>query len=276
MPLHHQEAHARKIMVDHQPGLHLVWYYDRIFVQPIPAYFYEPSVWDYLRQPGTKYKKLLASSLGFMRSWSFLVQYETDFDLACKKKLIPKKPDGQMPTWEEFCQFIIPFAAVKDSDVTNRYTFGELRLTRINRTAIIARRKLAYFHIHPQWGSYLAHILAPVITIFAIFSVVLEAMQVQLNAQQISGGSPAPSSDDGSSPSSSSTINLTSQWAAFNSVSLYFPIIVLAVIAAIIGATITMILLMAIKDFIWGSSVRAERKTHPNSTKGRKSHGIVW
>jgi hypothetical protein len=265
MPLHHQEAHARKIMVDEHPGLHLLWYYERIFIKPIPAYFYEPVVWEYLRQPGQDREQLLKACLGFMRSWSFLVQYEIDYDLACSKKLIPKKPDGSFPTYEEFCDFIGNFANLADELVNRRYTFGELRLTRVNRTALITGKRLAYFHIHPQWGSVLAHILAPVITVFAIFSVSLEAMQVQLNAQQIVSSSPGPA------PGSS-----TSVWPAFVQMTLYFPVIVLSVIAALLGGTGLGFTFMAMKDAIRAKSVRHKKKTRQDWRAGEKSHGMVW
>jgi hypothetical protein len=275
MPLHHQEAHGRRIIVDYHPGLHLLWYYEQVFIKPIPAYFYESSLWEYLMQPGDERSKLLKACLGFMRSWSFLVQYELDFDLACEKKLIPKRADKTFPTYKEFCDFLEAFAHVGDKEVNLRYQYGELRLTRINRTAVPAAGKMAYFHLHPQWGSVLAHMLAPVITIFAVFSVALEAMQVQLNAQQIFGGSPGPSNDTSSSTSADNSDTSSTNWVAFNSVSLYFPIVVLTVIAAILGATVLGFTLMAVKDLLWAKSVRVKKK-HNKPRAGEKSHGMIW
>ena len=177
---HH--AHARKVLVNEHPGLHLVWWHERIFVKPIPAYFYSKAFWDFLEDANLA---VYQAAVGFMRSYYFLIQYEIDFDEACDKKLIPKKPGGTHPTYKEFCAFILPFKEVNDDFVCRRYHYGELRLTRINHTAMLFRGKLAYFHIYPQWGSFLAHTLAPIITVFAVFSVLLNSMQVALAAQQV-------------------------------------------------------------------------------------------
>jgi hypothetical protein len=253
MPLHHQQAHAREVMVDEHPGLHLVWYYERIFVKPIPAYFYSPAFWEYLKDADPRVHQ---AAVGFMRSYCFLVQYEIDFDKACDMKLIPKKPNRQHPTYEEFCNFIAPFRTVKDAFVCRRYHYGELRLTRINKTAMF-KGKLAYFHIYPQWGSFLAHSLAPVITVFAVCSVVLNSMQVTLAAKQLT----PDSIDDG--------------WMHFVNVSLYFPVTVICLIALLIGIAVLGIFTMGMKDLIWAKTVRY-RKRRGDANAGQKSHGIIW
>lgn len=152
MALHHQEAHARKVFVNEHPGLHLVWYYERIFIKPIPAYFYSSEFWKYLKEADAE---VYRAALGFMRSYYFLIQHEIDFNQACECGLIPKKPGegGVHPTYEEFCRFIDPFRHVTDSEVNRRFHYGELRLTRINRASIFTGR-LAYFHIYPQVSRY--------------------------------------------------------------------------------------------------------------------------
>jgi hypothetical protein len=263
MPLHHQKAHDRNILVDYHPGLHLVWYYDLIFVKPMPAYFYSRAFWEWIKDAEPD---VYRASLGFMRSFYHLIQYELDFDLAVDKKIIPKRPataagqEAQVPTYEDFCAFMAPFRDVVDAEVCERYSFGELRLTRIDKTVLFFKGKLAYFHIYPQWGSFLTHILAPVITVFAVCSVVLNSMQVTLAGIQQQQQTP-----DGSA----------SQWDPFVQVSMYFPVTVMILIALVIGGFLVAILLMTFKDFFWVSGVRKEKR-NGDMNAGEKSHGVIW
>jgi hypothetical protein len=240
-------------LVNEHPGLHLLWYYERIFVKPIPAYFYTQAFWDFVEQAEPSVHK---AAVGFLRSYYHLIQYEIDFDEACAIRLIPKKPNGEHPSYEEFCDFISPFKDVSDDHVCRRYHYGELRLTRLNKTAMLFRGKLAYFHIHPQWGSYLSHILAPIITIFVVISVVLNSMQVTLQA--VAG-------PDGVDP----------RWDRFVDVAAYFPVAVVCLIAAVILTTTLGILIMGVKDLVWAKSVR-RKKARGDTNAGEKSHGLVW
>ncbi|KAK3694149.1 hypothetical protein B0T22DRAFT_437252 [Podospora appendiculata] len=254
MPLHHQKAHARDIIVVEKPGLHLVWYYDRIFIMPIPAYFYSTAFWVFLEQAEpTAYK----AAVGFMRGYYYLIQYQVDFDKACAIGLIPVLPDGtnKHPTYEQFYDFIAPFCHVDDASVSRRYHYGELRLTRINRTYVLFKFRLAYFHIYPQWGSFLAHLLAPIITVFAVCSVVLNSMQVSLAA--LSSG---PVQD---------------AWPSLVSVSLYFPIAVIVLIAVVIVAALCGMFVKGIADLIWVNKTR-KRKEAGDPDAGEKSHGVIW
>ncbi|KAK1757310.1 hypothetical protein QBC47DRAFT_153965 [Echria macrotheca] len=255
MPLHHQKAHAREVMVNEKAGLHLVWYYERMFIKPIPAYFYSQAFWDYLRQAD---EDVFAAAVGFMRSYYYLIQYPIDFEDGCKMRLIPKKPDGHYPTYEEFCKFMEPFVQVDDNHVSRRFHYGELRLTRINRTAFLFRRRLAYFHIYPQWGSFLAHIFAPVITVFAIFSVVLNSMQVGLAALAMGPG------------------NEDSGWPAFISVSVYFPVAIIIFVAGFLSFALLCLAIMGIRDFIRGNRVRRRKKKGDLTVEDEKTHGMVW
>ncbi|KAK3991275.1 hypothetical protein QBC44DRAFT_323964 [Cladorrhinum sp. PSN332] len=259
MPLHHQRAHAREIIVNEEPGLHLVWYYNSIFIKPIPQYFYSKAFWEYLEESD---EGLYKASLGFMRSYYYLIRFEIDFDLACNKhKLIPKKDDGEFPTYEEWCNFIDPFSLVGDDHVNRRYHYGELRLSRINRTAMLFRGTLAYFHLLPQWGSFLSHILAPLITAFAVCSVILNSMQVTLASIEVSSetGHEVPGAG----------------WGSFLNVSLYFPLIVILSIALVIGAATAGMFFMGLKDLIRGNTVR-QKKKNGEVNIGRKSHGMIW
>ncbi|KAK3392892.1 hypothetical protein B0H63DRAFT_3006 [Podospora didyma] len=253
-PLHHQKAHAREIMVNEKPGLHLVWYYERIFVKPIPAYFLSQAFWDYIQEAEAD---VYRAGVGFMRSYYCLIQYELDFDLAVKLRLIPKlSSTNEFPTYEEWCAFIEPFRHVDEATVNRRYHYGELRLTRINRTAMFFKFSLAYFHIFPQWGSFLAHMLTPIVTIFAMCSIILNSMQVTLAAIDMG------EYDD------------SKGWPSFVNVSIYFPIAVILLIGTVLGAALIGIVFMGYKDFTKGNKVRDAKKKGDWSV-GEKSHGMV-
>lgn len=258
MPLHHQKSHARKIVVDENPGLHLLWYYEFIFIKPVPAYFYSRAFWIYIEKADPE---VYRASLGFMRSYYWLIQYEVDFIEACKEHLIPKKGNGKLPSYKQWCEFIEPFGEVGDDHVNRRFHYGELRLTRINRAAMLFKFSLAYFHIYPQWGSFLAHMLAPVITVFAVCSVVLNSMQVSLAAIEVgdSVGHEPPSG----------------AWVEFLDASLWFPVVVMVSIAVIIAASLAGMLFMGVKDLVRGNDVRQKKKSGDLKAGGR-SHGMIW
>lgn len=276
MALHHQPAHGRdRIIVDELPGLHLVWYYERIYIKPIPAYMYSQEFWAYMHDADHDVYK---ACLGFMRSYFYLIQYEIDFDKACELKLIPKMPtaalndgaeagqtpataaEARLPTYEEFSAFVAPFgdpSLVDDDDVSGRFKYGELRLSRINKTTMLVRRKFAYFHIYPQWGSYLSHIIAPLVTIFAFLSVIFNALQVTLAAHEVGYDTISPN------------------WYPFLDVAVWLPIVVMVVIAALLAAVIGGVVVMGLKDLIWAKNVR-HRKKQGDLTAGEEAYGVVW
>ncbi len=253
-PLHHQRSHAREIKVTENPGLHLVWYYEMIFIKPIPLYFYSGAFWEYLENVDPELRR---ACLGFMRSYYLLIQFEIDYREACKLNLIPPKANGKKPSYEQWCEFIKPFAKVGDNKVNRRYHYGELRLSRINRAAVFRKGSLAYFHIYPQWGSFLEHTLAPIITIFAICSVVLNSMQVGLAAIVIEPGS------------------TTGTWPKFVSASLWFPVAVMIAIAIILAIALVGICVMGVLDAYSGNNVRRKMKKGEDGL-GRWSHGMTW
>ena len=261
MSLHHQQAHERKIIVNEYPGLHLVWYYDRIFVKPIPVYFFSAEFWTYIRKADERVHR---AAVGFMRSYYYLIQFELDYDQACEKKLIPKIHNGsdRYPTYVEFCRFIEQFSEIKNDETCRRYHYGELRLTRINRAATLRKGKLAYFHIYPQWSSYLQHFFAPVIVVLGGCSVIMNAMQVNLGAQEM-----LADAEDGYA-------GLNRAWSRFVSFSLYFPAVIITMIAGVVGIALMGTLGMALGDLLRAKTIRRERKSG-SWVPPRRSHGMI-
>ena len=261
-PLHHQAAHAREVIVNEQPGLHLVWYYDRIFVKPIPTYFLSADFWAYLKGVD---KNVYKAAIGFMRSYHRLIRFELDYDMACKIKLIPRNHDlplttrdhgcgEEYPTYAKFCRFIEQFADIKDDDVCERYNYGELRLTRINHATLLRKGHLAYFHIYPQWGSYLRQLFAPIILVLGGASVIMGSMQVNLNAQEM--------------------LMSTGNWEDFVKASLYFSAFTIILIAGVVGLLMAGSLGMAVHDFFRARGIRDEKR-RGITDHGRRSHGMI-
>jgi hypothetical protein len=243
--LHHQAARGRKVIVVENPQLHLVWYYDRIFIKPIPRYLLSHAFWEYLR---TK-KELHQAAIGFLRTYSHLIRYERDFRLAVSDDLglIPSD-DGEQPiTFERFAKFIKPFSALDDDDVNPRHHYGELRLTRLNMCVRLFLGKVTFHHVDAQWGTYLGKWLTPMLSLFAIFSVILSAMQVELAVQN-----------------NSKDIN---KWDIFSDISRWFSIATILLTAMGIVFLCLLIIFMFFHD-IWFAQMVLRQE------RGRKCQGL--
>lgn len=132
------------------------------------------------------------AAAGFVRSYSYLIQYESDFRLAQSETLclIPADDgNGEPVTFERFATFIENFAQLTDAMVNPRYEYGELRLTRLNIITRLFLRKLTFHHIDAQWSSYLGHFIAPLLSAFFIITLPLSAMQVELAVQNLGNSS---------------------------------------------------------------------------------------
>lgn len=187
-PLHRQIVKGRKIVITEEPRLHLVWREDRIFIKPLPQYLTSHSFW---------HKFLNASSdsvvddvnprraaLGFLRTYFYLIQYESDLRIAQEPDLclVPKDV-----TWPQFCHFSAGFNDITDNEVSGRYQYGEIRLTRLNYYAPILLGRSNYQRTDYQYRAYFARIQGPILCAFAFFSILLNCMQVFLSAAALEG-----------------------------------------------------------------------------------------
>jgi hypothetical protein len=181
-PLHHQAARSRTIVPTEKPHLHLLWYYDRIFIKPIPPYLLSSVFWVYLEH---RMPDVARAARGFMRTYSFLIRYQRDFDLAQREdlKLIPVDDGTRVIDFVRFAAFIHQFDDIDDAEVAARYHYGELRLSRLNLLAPLLFRKLTYHHMNAQWSTLLSKVFAFTLTVFLVLSTILSAMQVRLQAQ---------------------------------------------------------------------------------------------
>lgn len=225
-------------MVAENPQLHLIWFHDRIFIKPIPRYLLSHAFWEYLQTED----QLAKTAAGFLRTYSYLIRYESDFRLASSEELglIPPDDGANPVTFERFAKFIRPFALLKDSNVNPRHHFGELRLTRLNICARLFLGKLTFHHMHPQWRSYLGQFFGPLLSIFAIFSVVLSAMQVGLAAQGFR--------------------DVERNWTVFSSVSRWFSLATILLVAIGVLLLIALIIFMGVHDIWFAQSVLRQKK----------------
>jgi hypothetical protein len=185
-PLHHQAVKLRNIVISENPELHLTWYYDRIFIKPLPKYLMSFHFWDtyLIYQPSSVDRErdtIRRSALGFLRSYRYLVRYESDFNIAIEKGLLPKAA-----TWEGFSRFVSDLREIRDSDVTGRYAFGEIRLSRLNFYIKIILGKSTFHKVDGQYGAYFARFYGPILFILGMTSIVLNALQLEMAVETLS------------------------------------------------------------------------------------------
>jgi hypothetical protein len=240
-PLHNQIIRGREIVVTEDPGLHLLWYYDRVFIKPLPPYLTSHAFWkEFLcRESSADLRK---AALGYVRSYRHLIKSQSDFNVAEEKKLIAKGVDAKA-----LLRFLHSFESVSDDDVTLRYNYGELRLSRINLYIRFYKRRLFYRKMQWQYSDYLSSLVAPFVFAFALVSTALSAMQVVLAAQQPNG-------------------NQTHGWQKFTSVSQWSAVVFLILIAmcTLLFPFIVSVLLLRELLFALGctSSRRKVGRTH--------------
>jgi hypothetical protein len=236
---HHQLVRGREIVITENPELHLVWYYEKIFLKPIPEYLMSHAFWTYylcrdsdFRKsspvPSAQRSELVKGILGFLRSYSYLIQHESDYLLAIREsqRLLPEKVE-----WRDFALFISRFADVQDIDVSPRYHFGELRLTRLNFWAKVRLGRFYFQKVHGQYGSYFARFYGPLLFVFAIFSVLLSAMQVVLGVEQATG--------------------VKGPWQTFASVSRWFGVVSITSVAVTILILLAILLIIIFREVIY-------------------------
>ena len=180
--LHHQIVRGRNIVVTENPELHLVWINSRVFVKPLPLYLLSHAMWvgclsgkfvDGITPEDSQC--IERAGLGYLRTWYYLVRHESDFRLAKEYHLIP-----DTVSFHDLLLFIRHFAHISDCDVSDRYRYGDLRLSRLNMWAKIFLHKWMFHRVHGQYGEYFAQLYGPILFIFAVFSTSLSAMQVVL------------------------------------------------------------------------------------------------
>jgi hypothetical protein len=197
-PLNRQHVREREIVATEDAHLHLVWQPNRIYIKPMPACLLNYDFWaTYLSEPTHDTFATLSPQtsnplhvndrrmvLGFMRSYALLVRHRVDFKLACKADLLPAEI-----SWDEWSKFIVHFRNFEDEDVSNRFHYGQLRLSRLDWAVRLLRPSSAHtkwFYEIPHWSisEFLKQSLAPLVFGFTSLSLVLSSMQVLVSVPE--------------------------------------------------------------------------------------------
>jgi len=230
-PLHELLVKGRDIVVTENPELHLVWTDNRVFIKPIPPYMLNHAFWATHLTPGEpgfasktldkqRQEALTRAALGYMRTYYYLIRHESDLRIARQSHLLPLESNDV--NLEDFHRFITGFGDIQDDEVSPRYTYGTLQLSRLNFWAKVFLHRFQFYQVHRQYGEYFARFYAPILFFFGILSVVLSAMQVGLQATGAGGSG-------------------RDAWAALQPVSFWFCVATLLCICAI-GLVISLLL----------------------------------
>jgi hypothetical protein len=156
-------------------------------MKPLPRYLLSQRFWelfllDQSTRLGDHREAVRKAALGYLRTYRYLIRHESDFTIAKQDhlSLIPQEVD-----WSAFCHFISALDDIKEVDVSGRYNYGELRLSRLNFYAPFFLGKFHFEQIHGQYGDYFARLYGPVFFVFAVVSTVLNSMQVGLAVDQV-------------------------------------------------------------------------------------------
>lgn len=206
--LHQHVLRGREVVINEDPEFHLVRYYERIYLKPLPGYLLNYTFWEKYLQPESNNTinatQLAQRSLGnfdrhrtvvgFLRSYGYLIQHESDFVIAQKAHLLPS-----YVSFDRFQTFIHSFRVAPDEDVSDRYMYGQFRLTRLNWATRLVylgrlisrpppggnRHKVRMEFKNVNFGQtfqIISRYAAPLAFVFALLSLVLSSMQVVITA----------------------------------------------------------------------------------------------
>ena len=175
-------------------------------------------------------QEIAKAACGFLRSYAYLIRHKSDFSRATTERLIPKH--------SEFIDFITNFQRIDDKHVSQRYQYGELRLTRLNFWTKIFLRRFTFHKVHGQYGAYFARFYGPILFVFGIFTVALSAMQLALRT--------APSESQ--------------SWSAFASVSRWFSVYTLVCVAAVIFFLLFLLSALSLRETIFALKTLYHKK----------------
>jgi hypothetical protein len=240
--LHEYDSTQRTVTVSENPGLHLVRNYHVVYCKPIPHCLLNYDFWTrYLTSPTSSFpisdslhKETQSpasstspqdltteckASLGLLRSYTFLITHESDFNVARRVGLIPSTV-----SYTQFQHFIEPFKRIPDSAVSPRYHYGHIRLTRLNLAVRLLRPRAlgktfpwSYDTMHWHAGQFVGRFAAPLLFFFASLTLVLSSMQVGLAAKPVED---------------------SAHWELLAVVSLWFSVAILFGIVAVAGAVV--------------------------------------
>jgi hypothetical protein len=185
-PLQRQKMMRRKIILTETADLHLTWSNSGMLIKPLPRYITNLTFWTkHLCQDN----ELHRAACGFLYSYTWLICYESDFEIAKEAKLIP---NISWSSWRKFAQNVRASIEVDPVNSINpRYLYGELRLGRLNLIyRLFGRGKghsfiRAYHFDYRTYEEFFRQNFAWILTVFLYATVILTAMQVGLATSRL-------------------------------------------------------------------------------------------
>jgi hypothetical protein len=238
-PLHHQRIKGRSIFVTEDPRLHLVWLHDRIFIKPLPEYLLSYDFWENFLDPTSSplvdCDRLRRAALGYLRTYRFLIRYQSDLQVAQKEslQLVP-----QHITWSAFNKFIGQLDNIDDSKVSERYHYGELRLARLNLYAPFLFSRFHFEEVNGEYSDYFSRFYGPILFGFAAFSTILNSMQVELAVEQLT----------------------VTKWPAFWALCRWFSTITLALTSVLVLCIVGLWSVLVLDEWIYAVKDRLRRR----------------
>ncbi|KAJ2997900.1 hypothetical protein NUW58_g477 [Xylaria curta] len=185
--LHQYPLLRRQIVITEIPSHHLISDYSVIFIKPLPSYLLLHEFWaDHLSDPA-----LHSAACGFLLSYTWLISYRSDFDIAKECRLLPENLTWN--AWKSFAASFIDHLDASGSQLlSKRYNYGELRMSRVNYiykfipSLWFDGKPFRGFMPTSMWnGSFVQRNTARLLGLFVFFSLVLSAMQVGLATSQL-------------------------------------------------------------------------------------------
>ena len=181
--LHRQRLLGRAIYITERPEEHIVWREDSVFVKALPDYILCHEFWTTSICP---HADLYSSALGLLWSYTWLVRSKPDLKIAHEMGLVPL--DIDWASWSRFVQDILDGDQNQIwCDVSLRYTYGELRLSRLNTLYRLGFAGLSlgnvvrgYMKGSHRYSTLFERNFGWLLSVFVYITVVLSGMQVAL------------------------------------------------------------------------------------------------
>ncbi|KAL6698491.1 hypothetical protein J3F84DRAFT_346811 [Trichoderma pleuroticola] len=181
--LHHQQALGLEIVATEKMDTHLLWDKGKILVKPLPRYLLDPQFWSehidcpesclygpefqmiraaglvrrqvrFSKRRPCEHSKLWKCAMGFAFSYVALIPNESDFRIAKEKKLLPD--DMTFDAWKDFVDHILGSNRMY-GQIDERFTYGELSLTRLNMLLMVQQPRRYLFQDDGSYGFLRGH-----------------------------------------------------------------------------------------------------------------------
>lgn len=195
----------KRIIVTEITALHLVYQKSYIFIKPLPSYLLSISYWERIRNSNDE--ELWINALGLLRSYAELVRSEMDFNVGLDAsrfdRLLPHCVDEEgtpltFPVWRRLVKEILttysdPVPQVLEN---TRWAYSCIRLGELNFNVLLEIFTTRHSGIDDSISSWFRHLylngvsftsvyLQIALFVFASLALILSAMQVGLDTEQL-------------------------------------------------------------------------------------------